>query len=83
MGMDIVICIILGIAVLNFLFTIRIAVFLVNFVDNLQKRLNEMNEEPPVSMSRTTRQINEDSGLVEITGVPTYDPRFTDPDYGN
>jgi hypothetical protein len=79
--MNIVICVILGIVVLNLLFTIRISMFLVNFVDNLQKRLNEMNDEPPIAVSRNSRQLNEDSGLIDIQGVPTYDPRFTDPDF--
>jgi hypothetical protein len=67
---------ILFLTLLILIFNIGIASFLANFVVSFEKRMDALNEEPPSNAQKTTRSM--DSGLVDIEGAQTYDPRFLD-----
>lgn len=78
--MSILLGFVLFFLVLNLIFTIQVSRFLVSFAARMDKRINEMQEEPPLNVSRNTRNLeSEDEGLVDVEGTYNYDPRYTNP----
>lgn len=78
--MSILLGFVLFVLVLNLIFTIQVSRFLVSFAARVDKRINDMQEEPPLNVSRNTRNLeSEEDGLVDIEGTYSYDPRYTNP----